>query len=106
MRAGSLDRRVTIQRKTVTQSSSGDPVETWDDVATVWAQVLPDRGGERFARRQLVGSAVVLFRMRYLSGVTVLDRLSYGDKLWDIVDVRETGRREGLDIDATARADD
>lgn len=107
MRAGKLDRRLVIQRKSITYSSSGAPVESWATLATVWAQARPVRGDERFSTRQLVGSAVMTFHIRYRSdlALSVLDRLSYDGKTWDIADIRELGRRVGTEIDATARAD-
>ncbi len=57
MKAGSLDRRVTIQRKTVTQSPSGEPMETWANVslrraASMW----PVKGDEQFASPEKVAS--------------------------------------------------
>lgn len=107
MRAGKLDRRITIQRASIAASGSGEPVETWADLATVWAQARPVRGEERFATRQLVGTAVMTFYMRYRSdlAITVKDRISYDGKTWDILDVREVGRRVVTEIDAKARAD-
>lgn len=107
MRAGKIHRRVTIQRKSVSVSSSGEQVETWSDLATVWAQDKPNRGDERFSTMQLIGSAVMTFVMRYRAdlAVTIQDRLSYGGKTWDILDVRELARRVGWEIDAKARAD-
>lgn len=105
MRAGRLDRRITIQGKTVAQSASGEPQETWSDIATVWAQARPNRGAERFATMQSVGSAVMTFSIRWRANVSVLNRISFDHELWDILDVREIGRRVGLEIDCTARAD-
>lgn len=107
MRAGKLDRRLIIQRKSITYSDSGEPIETWATLATVWAQARPNRGDERFSVRQLVGTAVMTFLIRYRSdlALTVEDRLSYDGKTWDIADLRELGRRVGTEIDATARAD-
>lgn len=105
MRAGKLDRKITIQEKIVTQTESGEPVETWSDIVEVWAQVKPNRGDERFGVMQNVGKAVVTFHMRWLSNVSVLNRVIYDEKIWDILDVREIGRNVGLEIDCTARAD-
>lgn len=105
MRAGKLDRRITIRRKTITWSGSGEPIETWADLATVWAQQRPNRGGERFATRQLVGTAVMTFHIRYRAGLTVQDRIVYDGKTWDIADIREIGRKVVHEIDCAARAD-
>lgn len=106
-RSEDLDRRLEIQRKVVTLSGSGAPIETWSTLATVWAQKLPDRGQERHATRQLIGTAVMMFRMRWRAdlALTVQDRLVFDGKTWDIHDIREIGRRLFAEIDATARAD-
>jgi head-tail adaptor len=38
MRAGQLDRRVVVQRKSLSQSGSGEPIESWQNVGTTrWA---------------------------------------------------------------------
>ena len=105
MRAGKLDRKITIQEKSVTTSARGEPIETWTDVATVWAQARPNRGSERFGVMQTLGSAVTTFTMRWRDDVTVLNRVRYDDKIWNILDVREIGRQVGIEIDCTARAD-
>lgn len=107
MRAGKLDRRIIIERASVTALPSGEPVESWSPIATVWAQARPVRGDERFAARQLVGTAVMTFHMRYRAdlALTVKDRIIYDGKTWDILDIREIGRRVVMEIDAKARAD-
>lgn len=102
MRAGRLDRRITIQGKSTTQSDSGEEVVSWVDVATVWAEKVENRGSERFATRQFVGHAVTTFRFRWSSTVAVVTtehRISYDGREFDITDVREIGRREGLEVD-------
>jgi SPP1 family predicted phage head-tail adaptor len=108
MRAGELDRPIVIQSKSVTPDSFGTPVETWTKIhtsTTIPAKVSPARGGERFAADQVVGKAMTTFRVRYRDGVTVLHRIVYAGRNWDIHDVRELGRREGLEIDASARSE-
>ena len=108
MRAGDLDRSVIIQAVTVTQNAFGEPVETWVKIhaaATIAAAIKPQRGGERFTSQQVVGKAITTFRIRHRTDVTVLNRIVYDGKTWDIHDVRELGRREGLEIDASARSE-
>lgn len=100
-----MDRQITLQVLTVSQDGAGQPVESWSDVATVWAWVRPFRGGERFTAQQIVGKAVTTFVIRYLAGVTVTHRIAHDGRQWDIHDIREVGRHEGLEIDATARSD-
>ena len=44
---GDLDERVTIRRSVKTPDGYGGNTETWVDVATRWAKVLPLSGRER-----------------------------------------------------------
>ena len=105
MRAGRLDRRITVQRKSIAHSDSGQEVVTWQDVAEVWAEKVENRGEERFAAQQLVGHAIKTFRIRWSSVVdeiTTEHRLTFDGREYDITDVREIGRRDGLELDAFA----
>lgn len=109
MRAGLLDRRITIQRKSITQSDSGEEVVTWATVATVWVQKIENRGEERFAARQFVGHAIRTFRFRWSSvakEVTTEHRIVFDGRAFDITDVREVGRREGIEVDSYAPSEE
>lgn len=105
MLPGIFDRRVTIQSASISLDGAGQPVQTWSDVVTVWMRIKPVKGSERFVAHQVVGKSVVTFEARYRTGVTVQHRLLYDGKAWDIQDVRQVGRKKGLEIDATARAE-
>lgn len=121
MRFGRLDRVITIQRKSTTSSDSGEPVETWANIATRRAaSVAPVRGDERFTGEQLVANDQIEFRVHYsqtLAELSPLDRVLYpapnaGEEadvaersIHDIIAVHEIGRREGLQIITTRRAD-
>jgi SPP1 family predicted phage head-tail adaptor len=107
MRAGKLDRWVTILRLTRTGTNEvNEPVETWAVVATVSAQQRPDRGSERFAASQVGGTAVMTFHLRFRADLTDQDRLLYEGRTYEIVaPPREIGRRVVSEIDAVARAD-
>lgn len=106
MRAGDLDRSVTIQSATSAQDAVGQPIQTWSDVATgIAAKVSPMRGAETFNNSQPIGYMTATFRIRYRTGITVENRVVYNGRNWDILDVRELGRREGIEIDARTRAE-
>lgn len=108
MRAGRLDRRITIQRKSVTQSDSGEEVVTWTDVDTVYAEKVENRGDERFAAQQLVGHAIVTFRIRWsdtVKEVTDEHKIVFDGRDYDITAVREIGRRVGIEMDCFALAE-
>lgn len=108
MHAGALDRRISLMRNEPSQSARGGLAENWVALATVWAAVRYDRGGERFVTQQVVGQGVVTFTIRWSTAVqslTVKDRVSFDGRDFDIRDVRELGRRDGIEIDATARSE-
>ena len=115
MKAGRLDRKVTIQRKTVTRSPSGQPIETWSPlIARRWAALLPLRGDERFTAPQYAAREQVQFELRYASdvaGVTPLDRVVYPAPaiaerdIYDVLAVHEVGRKRALRIVAARRVD-
>lgn len=103
MRAGRLDRRVTIQQRTLERNAYGEQVETWSTLATVWGQRQDLRGREFYAARQVVAEVTTVFRLRYRTDVTVLNRLVCEGVTYDINQVSELGRHDGLEILATAR---
>lgn len=110
MRSGELNRTIIIQRLVTppTQDAAGQPVESWIKVHaddSLAAHVVPNRGGERFTAQQIVGKAVVVFKVRWRSDVDTKCRILYDGKTWDVLDVRPLGQREALEIDATARSD-
>ncbi|MDP2330414.1 MAG: phage head closure protein [Reyranella sp.] len=102
MRAGDLDRRITIERFTETQGPSGEPILEWNALATVWAKVDQQGGREFFASIQEVSERKVVFRIRWIEGLTVLDRVVCDGDLHDIEEVRRLGRKEGLELHCTA----
>lgn len=122
MRAGKLDRLIDIQRKTSSESSSGEPVETWGNLLSRRpASYRPLKGDERYGDPQLVASEQVEFRVRYsanVAGLTPQDRIIYpamnddspedetvSRRVYNVLAVHEIGRREGLQIITERRAD-
>ena len=102
MRAGGLYRRVTLRRKTVTYDEYGGEIVTWNDLATVFAEVRQQSGREFIAAAQVQAERLVVFFIRWFPGLTVLDRVSYAGTLHDIAEVREIGRRDGVELHTVA----
>lgn len=104
--AGKRDRRITIQRKTGTgRNDFNEVVPVWTDVATVWAEQRPNRGGERFAAQEVYGQSGLTFQIRYRADLRVDDRIIHEGRIWNITDIRELGRRVVTEFDAVAEAD-
>lgn len=85
--AGLLDRRVTLQSKSVTRNSIGEEVVTWADFATVWGYLKPVRGAERFAADQVQQTADLRCYIRDLDGVTPDMRIVWDGDPYDITAV-------------------
>lgn len=104
MRAGKIDVRITIQRKTTETSNSGEPVETWSDLSTRWASIEPLTGTERLVGENLVAKEQVRFETRYadaIADLSPLDRIIYpvtvtpsDIEIYNIVQASEVGRKE------------
>jgi SPP1 family predicted phage head-tail adaptor len=109
MKAGPLDRRLTIQHKTVTQNEFGEEVETWADLATVWCEMRDVSDGERVAAAEVAATITTRFRIRHSSTVADVnpgdDRLVFEGRIYDLWGVKRLGRREGLELTAAARAE-
>jgi SPP1 family predicted phage head-tail adaptor len=102
MRAGDMDRRITIERRVVSSGPFNEPIITYELLAEVWAEVR-QQGGSEFLRAEMVtAERRVVFRVRWLAGVSALDRVAYGGRPHNITEVRELGRREGIELHATA----
>lgn len=109
--AGDLDRRVALRRTVRAPDAYGELVPVWEALGTVWAGLresggmareTEDAGEERAAiqRRTFVvrWSAVA-------ASLTGLDGLTFEGRDYDIVGVKQIGRRYRLSIEAVARAD-
>ena len=108
MRAGKLDRKIILQRFTETRDAYNEPVKTWATLATRAASYEPLSDGERFRASETAANASARFVIRYSAAVSDLnpkDRLEYESEAWEILHVKELGRREGLEILAGSRAD-
>jgi SPP1 family predicted phage head-tail adaptor len=106
--AGARDRRITIQRATSAPNALNEPVLTWTDLATVWAEKFDVSDGERLQASEVDAEITTRFRILWSSQVADVnpkDRVSYAGRLYDIWGVKEIGTREGIEITATARAD-
>lgn len=106
MRAGQLDRRITLKRLETTQDDYGQDIETWHTVATVWAAWEPLKGNRRFAAQQVIETAAGSFVIRYRSGLSALHAVEYNGNRYDIHgEPEEIGRREGLRLHVSRRAE-
>ncbi len=97
--AGRLEETVVIERLTTSVGASGAVAEVWTPIATRRAEIA-DAATEEFVRgeRGISTESVVVFRLWYVEGVTLADRVVWGGQAFDIKRVKEVGRRVGLEL--------
>lgn len=101
IRAGRFDRLIRFERNTPTGDDSiGTPVAAWAKLRDAWAAMNQISGTETFKSGKELSSRVSTFTVHYFEGLTAADRISYDSKKWDILTIREIGRRELLEITA------
>lgn len=109
--AGSLDRRITIQRHQQTGTNPfNEPIYSWTTLATVWSARQDVSDAETFAAGQVGSSLRTRFVIRANSTtktVTPTDRISYDGAIWNIKGVKEgdKGDMRGRFIEITAVRD-
>lgn len=120
MRAGKLDRRIAIQRKTTSQLPSGELVESWTTLGNRWASVGTLNVDEIPSQESFVAKERVEFRIRWepqWEDISPLDRVVCPSddaalstvptrSIYDIVGAAATiGRREQVQIVTFRRSD-
>ena len=110
MRFGKMDRRIVIERATLTTNTYGERAESWGTLATVWAEISYKYGSgtESIQSDQILTKQPVSFIIRYsatTNGVNPTDRVSYGGDLYQIEAIQEIGRAEGLRVVTTLRGE-
>ena len=93
MKAGALRHQVTIQRLTITQGSAGEVIETWSDVATVYAAVEPLSGREYWQAQQVAAETSIRVRIRYRAGLETTMRVIHDDRTLEILSIVDPEER-------------
>jgi SPP1 family predicted phage head-tail adaptor len=65
MQAGQLRKRILIQSPPTGQNAYGEPLTTWADVATVWAEITPLSARELFAAQAVQSETSHKITVRY-----------------------------------------
>lgn len=105
MRAGKLDREISIETYTAgAPDDYGTVTEGWAPLATVRAQIIQSSTEEFIQAYGASDETVIIFRTRWLDGVTNASRITYEGQVFNIKEVKEIGRRKGLDLRAVRAA--
>jgi len=99
---GNMDRRIAIQRLTVTRDAVGGVSETWADAFHVWAEIPRQTGTENAIADADRAQDTRQFRIRAFAGIASNTyRIKYQGRIYDIRHITEEGRADRLLITAT-----
>jgi SPP1 family predicted phage head-tail adaptor len=98
MKAGLLDRIITVERVGTSVDAYGTPVEGWTTVATVRAQRVRLTTEEFLRAFGSTSEAVAVFRIRHMDGLALADRITCEGETFDLKGIEPIGRREGLEL--------
>ena len=106
--SGARDRLITLQQKTYTLDGFGGEIVTWVTIGQRWASSLPVNDSEAFRNSEATATITHRFQILWDATAALVDptyRLLFDNRTYDIAAVKEIGRRDGIEISATARAE-
>ena len=102
MNVGDFDTPIVLLERTVAVDSEGNPVQSFGNPITVFAEVVELTGGERFKSQmaQDMSERIARFTFWFTRTIKETDRITYDGANWDIVNVRHIGRKEQTELTA------
>lgn len=99
MSLGRMRHKVIIQSKSATSDGAGGSSIEWKGTNEIWAHVKPMSERENFKGMQLEESKTYEITVRYRTGVTAGQIIKFGERLFNIKQVRNRDERNKyLDI--------
>lgn len=84
MRAGQLNKRITIQRRVDARQPSGQRKPEWQDYKTVWAQMKCTDSKAVDSTGAIQHEGLYRFYIRYIPGITPEMRILYHDRVFTL----------------------
>lgn len=99
MRAGTLNRRIGIEKYGLAGDDGfGNPVPIFTPLGSFRAQLVQSNLEEYFRAGGIAETQALVFRIRYVAGLSTIDRVTYDGLYFSIAEVKELGRREGAEL--------
>lgn len=84
MDAGLLNCRVTVRQRSTGSDELGQPLESWADVCTVWAEIRHPSGVELIKAGAEVSVVRASIKVRQRPGITAAMQAVHGARVYDI----------------------
>lgn len=98
-----MNKIIDIQQPSVTYNSYNEPIETWKDVAGLtglFASIITSgsieltKSRELYSAQKLYSEVTVVFKLRYIDGITNLMRIKYNDRFFNIISVNNVNQND------------
>lgn len=99
--AGKLSERVSILSPNVTRGESGEQLTTYENIKTVWANVIFQRGAQALVAGEVYLNRSIVVTMRDNELVTERCRLRWDGKVYVIESMNRSGHDGSITITAT-----
>ncbi|QBP75402.1 head-tail adaptor protein [Herbaspirillum huttiense] len=102
MRAGQLNRRISLQRKLEAKNDVGDIVKSWAELSKTWARKIDISGRELDAAMSISPEVSVKFLVRYREDIEHGMRIVLEGKAYRVISALDKkGNREELQVYCT-----
>lgn len=106
LRAGELDHEVQLLRpSTARDTTTGETAVDYESTCTVWAKVENAGTREGWAAAQRYAEVDLVITIRWRGDLDVTWGVQYEGRAYEIVGVEEIGRRVGVRLIVTGRAE-
>jgi SPP1 family predicted phage head-tail adaptor len=86
MNPGKLNKLIVLQKKITNQDAELNPIETWLDIGTIWADVLSQTSSKYYKMATINSEIEAIFQIRYRK----LDphmRISFRQRQYEIIGI-------------------
>lgn len=102
--AGSMDRSIALQSRTLTPNAFNEQIPTYATFATVWGQKTELSGREQLLAQQISAVQTTRFRIYWRNDVTNTCRAIVDGLTYELTNIIEVGRHRYLDLTCTVVA--
>lgn len=102
MTPGKLNRRLMIQRRSVSKDAVGGKIDTWEDFRQVWAELVVQRGGTSIITNADRVTHNTQWRIRHIEGFNEQDfQIIYQGKTYNINLIEPIGIKTEMLVSTT-----
>jgi SPP1 family predicted phage head-tail adaptor len=87
---------ITFQSATLAADANGQPIETWANVTgyvNLFTSIITTGGKEFYAAQKINAETTMLFKIRYVSGITNTMRIVYNSRNLNILNINNVNEK-------------